>query len=399
MRTLTLLSLLTLAACSDDSKDGSDSGAGTTDDSGDTQDTDDTQDSGTTTAYGPDNAWYHAPDASLVPEEAEGARWRKGEMPPNLRFTDQFGDEVWLYQFYGKIVYIDWAAEWCGPCGTFAPYLEAFYQTFGEDAIVLTVMIQNDAAELGDSATVANWTSEHGDAVPTLALNAEDVDRAPGMGSFPNIYLLDPELRLAQTSVNTLYDDTWIEQVMDRMVLPIGGSLDNDAEDCDDGIDNDLDLVADCMDEACWDDPVCAVSAEVTGAISPCTPAIDDADETLDVWQVEVRDVVAFFSTDTLADDSKFDDVVMIKEDSADWSKLEVRGDDQWDCTYKPEDYGCAQGWLRPGTWQVAVKAGTGGSSENDGDCANPDYGAYSMSFRGDVSVELLHDDVIRGDL
>ncbi len=389
----TLLSLLTLAACSDSAKPGADTGADTdtADDSG--EDT-----SAATVPYGPDNAWYHAPDASLVPEEPEGATWAQGTMPPNLRFTDQNGDEVWLYQFYGKIIYIDWVAEWCGPCSTFAPYLEAYNATYGEDAIVLTVMHEDNDFAPGDAAAVARWTEEHGSTGPVLWVNEEDVDRMPVADFFPNIYLLDPKVRLAQTGVNNLFEDPWIEMVMDRMVLPIGGSLDSDAEVCDDGFDNDLDLIADCMDDVCSDDPICAVS-EVTGALSPCTPAAEEEAEVLDIWQVEVTGAVARVETDTLAEDTLFESVLMVKADGADWSTLEIRGDDEWSCTYAPEDFGCARGWLRPGTWQVAIKAGTGESEEMDGDCADPEFGAYALRIFGDATVELLHDDVTRGDL
>ncbi|MBK6579804.1 MAG: TlpA family protein disulfide reductase [Sandaracinaceae bacterium] len=238
MKSLLLLASLTpLLACSD-------KGAATDDTQGDTQVT-------APTPYGPENAWYHAPDASLVPEEPAEDVWTRGEQVPNLRFTDQNGDEVWLYQFFGQTVYIDWAAEWCGPCHSYAPYLAEFNEQNSERAVVITVLLEDGEFEAGDADTVARWVAEHGGEGPVLWLDAEQAARVAWPDAWPQIDLIDPSLRFAQPGVNSLYDDATIDHIIRRMELTIGGSLDYEAEVCGDGFDNDLDLIADCMDPAC----------------------------------------------------------------------------------------------------------------------------------------------------
>lgn len=357
---------------------------------------DDTDDTVRTGVYGPENSWYHAPDASVVPEDSEATGWGVGELPPNLRFTDQNGDEVWLYQFHGQTVYIDWVAEWCGPCATFAPFLEGFYAAHSDESVVITVLLEDQSGGAGDASAVARWVDAHSATNPVVWLDSEELDRAPDIYTFPTISLLDPELRFAQRSVNSLYDDPWIQQVVSRMTFAIGGSLDNDAEVCDDGFDNDLDLIADCMDSACADHPAC-VRAEVQGSLSPCTPDPDKVASPVDVWQVEV-DVVAALEGDTVSAATGFEHIVFIKPDGADWSEGWTLGDDEWDCTHALEDFGCARGWILPGTWQLAVYSGTGGDPE-DGDCVDPELGEYALRLDGMGTLELLQDDVTRGEL
>lgn len=346
------------------------------------------------TPYGPENSWYHAPDASLVPDEPAEDRWSRGEQVPNLRFTDQHGDEVWLYQFYGKTLYIDWVAEWCGPCNSYAPYLEAFNQSYGDDAIVLTVLVEDSRFRPGDAAAVGRWTETHDSTNPVLWLDEEQARRIAAVDAYPEINLIDPQLRFAVKSVNSLHGDAYIEQVVDRMIFAIGGSTDLDAEVCEDGLDNDLDLIADCMDDACVDAPGCA-QTEVSGSLSPCTPDPDDLVSHVDVWQLEVRGAVAWLEGDAVSEATGFEHIVEVRAPGAERRNV---GDDEWGCTWPLEDFGCARGWIRPGTWELIVRPGTGGS-EYDGDCVNPELGEYLLRIRGDVSLELVRDDIELQDL
>lgn len=347
--------------------------------------------------YGPENAWYHAPDTSEVPTEPAGAAWRAGDLPPNLRLTDQNGDEVWLYQFYGRPVFIDWSAEWCGPCQDAAPYMDRLYQEHIDEAVVLTVLLQDRDFARGDAAAVERWVSGLGVTSPTAWFDASQQTRVLDVDAYPTISLLDPELRLAHPNVYDLYEDAYLDQLMDRFALAIGGNLDNAAEVCGNGYDDDMDLVADCMDTECADDPACPDS-EAAGGLTPCTPQATDEDTTVDVWRVEVRGAVAAVEADTVSTATAFEPLLYLNAEGADWAGARILGDDEWDCTYPVEEFGCARGWIRPGTWLLLVQPGTGGE-EYDGDCVDPALGEYALRVEGDVTLELIHDNVRRGDL
>lgn len=61
--------------------------------------------------YGPDNTWSHATEDD-VPAGLQGTGWGPGDVAYNFTLQDQYGDEVELYQFYGKVVVLDIFAEW-----------------------------------------------------------------------------------------------------------------------------------------------------------------------------------------------------------------------------------------------------------------------------------------------
>jgi hypothetical protein len=111
-----LLSALSagLIACGD--KDDTQAPEGDTDTETDADtdtdtDSDADSDADTDVPYGPENDWWHA-SASDVPEGLTGTGWGVGDTAHNFTFIDQNGDEVELYQFYGRVVLLDLFADW-----------------------------------------------------------------------------------------------------------------------------------------------------------------------------------------------------------------------------------------------------------------------------------------------
>ncbi len=62
------------------------------------------------TRYGPYNSWYHT-SVSTVQDSGE-CGYNEGQQACNFTMIDQFGDEVELYQFWGKVIVVDVFAEW-----------------------------------------------------------------------------------------------------------------------------------------------------------------------------------------------------------------------------------------------------------------------------------------------
>ncbi|MCB9759692.1 MAG: redoxin domain-containing protein [Alphaproteobacteria bacterium] len=360
-----------------------------TDDSSGADDSAATDDTASVERYGPENDWYHAPLAD-IPEGLEGGSWLRGAVVPNLIMTDQNGDEVWLHQFYGRTVILDAGSGWCQPCHNLAPYVEHFWQEYGEEAVIITALIDDAAGNPAGAQTVADWVDLHASTNPILYLDADSYRSVQQLvGALPHVMVIDPELRVGVRNVYAA-SDAWIDQLMDRTAFSIDGNVDDD-EVCGDGIDNNLDTTADCMEAGCQSDAVCA-QTEQTGAIESCAYYRDGG--TVDVWRVEVTDTVAEVIADTVAADTVFEPVVLAKRAEDAWDEVSTRhvGDDEIDCTFPAATYSCAQGWLRPGTWDLVVAAG--GGNEGDGDCVNAGRGEYVLKVRGAASVTLVEDDV-----
>ena len=60
--------------------------------------------------YGPDNDWYHAPENSV--QEPSNCGYNEGDTACNFTMVDQNGDDVELYQFWGLVIVLDVYAEW-----------------------------------------------------------------------------------------------------------------------------------------------------------------------------------------------------------------------------------------------------------------------------------------------
>lgn len=59
---------------------------------------------------------------------------------PNYTFIDRNEQEVNLYDFQGKILYVDLWATWCGPCASERPYFEALMKDFASNQDDITFL-------------------------------------------------------------------------------------------------------------------------------------------------------------------------------------------------------------------------------------------------------------------
>jgi thiol-disulfide isomerase/thioredoxin len=94
---------------------------------------------------------------------AEG--WKMDQIVPSFPMTDQFGDEIESWDFYGMVTILDISAGWCGPCRSAAPGISAFYDEHSSEGImVVQLMIDDDSydGKLTDESFLADWTDEYG---------------------------------------------------------------------------------------------------------------------------------------------------------------------------------------------------------------------------------------------
>lgn len=61
--------------------------------------------------YGPSNTWWHAYENDVPPGLA-GTGWKTNDTAYNFTLMDQFGNQVELYQFYGRVIVLDVLTYW-----------------------------------------------------------------------------------------------------------------------------------------------------------------------------------------------------------------------------------------------------------------------------------------------
>ncbi|HND33523.1 MAG TPA: redoxin domain-containing protein, partial [Myxococcota bacterium] len=117
-----------------------------------------------------------------------GEAFAKGSLNPNWTLTDQHGQEIELRDFFGQLVVVDLASEWCEPCQEATPYWESFYQEHKEEGVVVIQILLE--GQVNNSEPVATrWAENYGVSFPVL------VDHSPGDYTVTEVaqYYLDVE--------------------------------------------------------------------------------------------------------------------------------------------------------------------------------------------------------------
>ena len=172
------------------------------------------------------------PDFTDEAEEAgvDGSDYAMGEVFPNFTTTDQFGNEVELYQFYGNVILLDFSAGWCGPCRTAAESSEEMWETYREDGFIIIHAIIDDNRGTGDidQDFLESWVEDYDIEFPVIdgdndsgvydaryGLYAEGIDE----GYIPFMIMLDQDMQLHTTFVGAGNDSAIEREIEDLLGL------------------------------------------------------------------------------------------------------------------------------------------------------------------------------------
>jgi peroxiredoxin len=109
-----------------------------------------------------------------------------GDTAADFSARDQNGQTVKLYQYYGKVVLINFSADWCGPCRNEAGHIERLFQDYkGQGFQILTILI---------SGSPATWANQYQLTFPVLDDNSETLWKIYGEGYVPLNIVLDRKM-------------------------------------------------------------------------------------------------------------------------------------------------------------------------------------------------------------
>jgi peroxiredoxin len=154
----------------------------------------------------PKNTWQQ----SAPPSCLTGEGFDKDQVVPDMRLTDQHGNEVSLWQFYGDLIVLDFSTMWCAPCAVLAEGVDETWAEFEDDGFMyLTVLSQDVYSNVPDVDDLNQWASDHSITAPVLSDDGTYTDEViPPGASFPKVMLIGRDMRVSVEEITPAEDAT-----------------------------------------------------------------------------------------------------------------------------------------------------------------------------------------------
>ncbi|MCB9745753.1 MAG: TlpA family protein disulfide reductase [Alphaproteobacteria bacterium] len=139
--------------------------------------------------------------------DAHGEGWAVDQLNPNWSLTDQHGQPVELYDYFGQVVLIDIATEWCAPCQRAAGETQSLFEAHADEGFVVLQILVEGVVNDGLPDT-ARWAEAFGLSYPVLEDYSPGdrfvtevaqyyIDTPTASYDIPNFSVLDRQLRVA----------------------------------------------------------------------------------------------------------------------------------------------------------------------------------------------------------
>ena len=164
----------------------------------------------------PENSWTTA-----EPPCIEGEGFEVGDIAPDIRLIDQYGDEVSLWQFYGDLIFLDFSAEWCSPCKDLAEGLPEVMEEFEGEGVSAVTVIYNGAGPGAPTAEgLLQWSDYSEHVAPVLGDDGTWTDQVivpNGSDGYPALFLIDRDMKVLVSEISPVSDQAVIEAIRDHL--------------------------------------------------------------------------------------------------------------------------------------------------------------------------------------
>jgi thiol-disulfide isomerase/thioredoxin len=164
----------------------------------------------------PENRWpSQSPPANI---EEEG--FDLGQTISDFAFFDQYGEEVSLWQFYGKVILFDVSAEWCAPCKILAEEVQPTQDDYAAQGLVYVSYIAegNSSQEPVDTEILSKWANDHDiTAAPVLGSVDDLRSQLVPTNAYPRLILIDRNLRVIEADIFPQNDETIREKILEAL--------------------------------------------------------------------------------------------------------------------------------------------------------------------------------------
>lgn len=116
---------------------------------------------------------------------------------PSFALQDQYGNEVRLSDYAGKIVYMNFWGTWCSACKSELDDLQKLYETYqdSDEVAILTFVYPNMDKET-DIEGIKKFIKEHDLTFPVLFDSQGIAFQSYGISSFPTAFIITPDQKV-----------------------------------------------------------------------------------------------------------------------------------------------------------------------------------------------------------
>jgi peroxiredoxin len=168
-------------------------------------------------------------DRRRAAETVYSTGWDYGDIAPNVRLEDQFGQDFALHQFYGNVILLDFSAGWCAPCRELAAEAQALWEDHREDGFMIVhLMIRDNSNGAPDTAFLQSWANDYGITFPvardpdTIAIAGFDEAGLYG-GTLPFTVLIDTDM-VVDSSYAGVVGGGVVETRIEELIAARGGA-------------------------------------------------------------------------------------------------------------------------------------------------------------------------------
>jgi peroxiredoxin len=146
-------------------------------------------------------------------ETGNGGGVEVGEAAPNFVLNDLDGQAVSLADFRGRPVIVNFWASWCAPCEIEMPELQAAYEEYQEEGLVILALNQEESAE-----TAGEFFYEEKELTFTPLLDEDSIVSRlySSLNVLPTTYFIDPDGVVAAVHLGPVTKeivDEYMEQI------------------------------------------------------------------------------------------------------------------------------------------------------------------------------------------